>query len=128
MDSGRFHHPTTRKVRWSRATPTWWPYRRSRRAVPLGDDLPGVFFATAWPGTPLFATLEKEGRANRNWDQVRKDVPSIQFKHFTHSEDGGALPHRRGAQAEPDRFQPGRLTASLGQCILFPTSTYPHVG
>jgi radical SAM superfamily enzyme YgiQ (UPF0313 family) len=49
-------------------------------------DFPRVFFATAWPGTPLFATLEKEGRANRNWDQVRKDVPSIQFKHFTHAE------------------------------------------
>jgi hypothetical protein len=48
--------------------------------------IPRVFFATAWPGTPLFATLEKQGRANRSWDQVRKDVPSIQFKHFTHAE------------------------------------------
>jgi radical SAM superfamily enzyme YgiQ (UPF0313 family) len=49
-------------------------------------DFPRVFFATAWPGTPLFAALEKEGRANHNWDEVRKDVPSIQFKNFTHAE------------------------------------------
>ncbi|MGA2586358.1 MAG: radical SAM protein [Candidatus Aminicenantales bacterium] len=49
-------------------------------------DFPRVFFATAWPGTPLFESLEKEGRANRNWDEIRKDVPSIKFKHFTHEE------------------------------------------
>jgi radical SAM superfamily enzyme YgiQ (UPF0313 family) len=49
-------------------------------------DFPRVFFATAWPGTPFFATLEKEGRVNRNWDEVRKDLPSIEFKHFTHAE------------------------------------------
>ena len=49
-------------------------------------DFPRVFFATAWPGTPLFESLEKEGRVNRNWDEVRKDVPSIQFKNFTHEE------------------------------------------
>jgi hypothetical protein len=41
---------------------------------------------TAWPGTPLFERLEKEGRASRDWDRVRKDMPSIQFKHFTHDE------------------------------------------
>lgn len=49
-------------------------------------DFPRVFFATAWPGTPFFESLEKEGRANRNWDKVRKDVPSIQFRNFTHEE------------------------------------------
>ena len=49
-------------------------------------DFPRVFFATAWPGTPFFESLEKEGRASRNWDEVRKDVPSIQFKHFTGEE------------------------------------------
>jgi radical SAM superfamily enzyme YgiQ (UPF0313 family) len=49
-------------------------------------DFPRVFFATAWPGTPFFESLEKEGRVNRNWDEVRKDVPSIQFKNFTHAE------------------------------------------
>ncbi|MEJ2320746.1 MAG: hypothetical protein P8Y21_15585, partial [Gemmatimonadales bacterium] len=27
-----------------------------------------------------------EGRASRDWDRVRKDMPSIQFKHFTHDE------------------------------------------
>jgi len=49
-------------------------------------DFPRVFFATAWPGTPFFESLEKEGRVSRNWDEVRKDVPSIQFKHFTREE------------------------------------------
>ncbi|MBN2160693.1 MAG: B12-binding domain-containing radical SAM protein [Spirochaetes bacterium] len=49
-------------------------------------DFPRVFFTTAWPGTPFFDGLEKEGRASRNWDEVRKDVPSIQFKHFTREE------------------------------------------
>lgn len=49
-------------------------------------DFPRVFFATAWPGTPFFESLEKEGRVNRNWDEVRKDVPSIKFKHFTREE------------------------------------------
>lgn len=46
-------------------------------------DFTRVFFATAWPGTPFFKSLEREGRASRNWDEVRKDVPSIKFKHFT---------------------------------------------
>jgi radical SAM superfamily enzyme YgiQ (UPF0313 family) len=49
-------------------------------------DFVRVFYATAWPGTPLFDSLEKEGRANRHWDEVRKDVPSITFKHYTHEE------------------------------------------
>ena len=49
-------------------------------------DFPRVFFTTAWPGTPFFESLEKEGRASRNWDEVRKDVPSIKFKHFTPEE------------------------------------------
>ena len=49
-------------------------------------DFPRVFFMTAWPGTPLFERLESEGRASRAWDTVRKDMPSIQFKHFTHDE------------------------------------------
>ena len=41
---------------------------------------------TAWPGTPLFKSLEQKGRVNRNWDEVRKDIPSIQFLHYTHDE------------------------------------------
>ncbi len=49
-------------------------------------DFPRVFLMTAWPGTPLFKQLEKEGRACRDWDLVRKDVPSITFKHFSHDE------------------------------------------
>jgi radical SAM superfamily enzyme YgiQ (UPF0313 family) len=49
-------------------------------------DFPRVFFATAWPGTPFFESLEKEGRVSRDWDEVRKDVPSIKFKHFTREE------------------------------------------
>lgn len=49
-------------------------------------DFPRVFFATAWPGTPFFGSLEQEGRVSRNWDEVRKDVPSIAFKHFTREE------------------------------------------
>lgn len=49
-------------------------------------DFPRVFFMTAWPGTPLFKELEREGRACRDWAKVRKDVPSIQFKHYTHEE------------------------------------------
>ncbi len=49
-------------------------------------DLPRVFLMTAWPGTQLFKQLEKEGRASRDWNRVRKDVPSIQYKHYTHEE------------------------------------------
>ena len=49
-------------------------------------DFPRVFFATAWPGTPFYAALEKEGRTCQNWDEVRKDLPSIQFKNFSHEE------------------------------------------
>jgi radical SAM superfamily enzyme YgiQ (UPF0313 family) len=63
-----------------------YPDRLIRAIKESKADFPRVFFATAWPGTPFFATLEKEGRVNRNWDEVRKDVPSIQFKNFTHAE------------------------------------------
>ena len=49
-------------------------------------DFPRVFLMTAWPGTPLFDRLEKEGRACRDWDHLRKDEPSIQFKNYTHAE------------------------------------------
>ncbi len=49
-------------------------------------DFPRVFFCTAWPGTPFFDDMEKEGRTSHNWDEVRKDVPSIEFKHFTKEE------------------------------------------
>lgn len=49
-------------------------------------DFPRVFLMTAWPGTPLFKQLEQEGRACHDWDRARKDMPSIQFKHYTHAE------------------------------------------
>jgi radical SAM superfamily enzyme YgiQ (UPF0313 family) len=49
-------------------------------------DFPRIFLMTAWPGTQLFNSLEKEGRASRDWDNVRKDVPSIEYKHYTKEE------------------------------------------
>jgi hypothetical protein len=49
-------------------------------------DFPRIFLMTAWPGTQLFENLEKEGRASRDWDRVRKDTPSVKFKHYTHKE------------------------------------------
>jgi radical SAM superfamily enzyme YgiQ (UPF0313 family) len=49
-------------------------------------DFPGIFLMTAWPRARLFANLEKEDRASRDWDRVRKDMPSVQFKHYSHQE------------------------------------------
>ncbi len=63
-----------------------YPQRLIRDLREADADFPRVFLMTAWPGTPLFDRLEKEGRASRDWDRVRKDMPSIQFKHFTHTE------------------------------------------
>ena len=41
---------------------------------------------TAWPGTPLYNELNKSGRLINEWDKVRKDIPSIKFKNYTHNE------------------------------------------
>lgn len=49
-------------------------------------DFVRVFFMTAWPGTPLFKELSAEGRASTHWDNLRKDIPTIRFKHYTHEE------------------------------------------
>lgn len=49
-------------------------------------DFIRVFLMTAWPGTPLYQELKKSGRLINEWDKVRKDIPSIQFKHYTHNE------------------------------------------
>ena len=49
-------------------------------------DFPRVFLMTAWPGTRLFEDLQAEGRASRDWDRVRKDMPSVKYKHYTHEE------------------------------------------
>lgn len=63
-----------------------YPQRLIQSLRDARADFPRVFFATAWPGTPFFESLEKEGRVSRNWDEVRKDTPSIVFKHFTREE------------------------------------------
>jgi radical SAM superfamily enzyme YgiQ (UPF0313 family) len=57
-----------------------------REVKHIKADLIRVFYMTAWPGTPLFKSLEQEGRVNKKWDQVRQDIPSIQFLHYTHEE------------------------------------------
>jgi len=49
-------------------------------------DFPRVFLMTAWPGTQLFKNLERQGRASRDWKHVRKDMPSIRYKHYSHDE------------------------------------------
>jgi radical SAM superfamily enzyme YgiQ (UPF0313 family) len=49
-------------------------------------DFVRVFFATAWPGTPFYEKLKSENRLLNDWTKVRKDVPSIKFKHYTHKE------------------------------------------
>ncbi len=49
-------------------------------------DFPRVFLSTAWPGTPFFEGMEKEGGTSHTWDEVRNDVPSMQSKHFTGEE------------------------------------------
>lgn len=49
-------------------------------------DYVRVFFMTAWPGTPLFKSLEKEGRACTDWRKLRKDIPTIRFKHYSHND------------------------------------------
>jgi len=52
----------------------------------INADFVRVFFMTAWPGTPLYEELKKEGRTTKNWDNLRKDVPSTQFKYYSHEE------------------------------------------
>lgn len=49
-------------------------------------DFVRVFYMTAWPGTPLYKDLEKEDRVCTDWDKLRKDIPSVEFKNFTHEE------------------------------------------
>jgi len=34
----------------------------------------------------LYEELKKEGRTTKNWDNLRKDVPSTQFKYYSHEE------------------------------------------
>jgi radical SAM superfamily enzyme YgiQ (UPF0313 family) len=76
-------------------------------------DFPRVFFMTAWPGTPLFEKLEKEDRACRDWDAVRKDMPSIRFKNYTHEEILAARKEVMDAF-----FSPVNVTRVLGRWVL----------
>jgi radical SAM superfamily enzyme YgiQ (UPF0313 family) len=46
-------------------------------------DFLKLTYMTAWPGTPLFKKLEKEGRIERNWDNINFETPFIKFKNFT---------------------------------------------
>lgn len=63
-----------------------YPKRLIRQLKDAKADFPRVFLMTAWPGTPLFKKLNEDGRASTEWDRVRKDMPSIEYKHFTHEE------------------------------------------
>jgi len=49
-------------------------------------DYVRVFYMTAWPGTPLYKELEKEDRVCTDWEKLRKDIPTIKFKNYTHLE------------------------------------------
>jgi radical SAM superfamily enzyme YgiQ (UPF0313 family) len=49
-------------------------------------DLVRVFFMTAWPGTTLFEQLKKESRVSEEWEILRKDIPTLKFKHYSNSE------------------------------------------
>jgi radical SAM superfamily enzyme YgiQ (UPF0313 family) len=52
----------------------------------IKPDFVRVFLMTAWPGTPLYKELTKAGRVIKKWDLVRKDIPSIVFKNYSHNE------------------------------------------
>jgi len=52
----------------------------------INADFVRVFLITAWPGTPLYKELNASGRVIKEWDKVRKDIPSIQYKHYNHNE------------------------------------------
>ncbi|MFC2126311.1 B12-binding domain-containing radical SAM protein [Bacteroidota bacterium] len=52
----------------------------------IGADYVRVFLMTAWPGTPLYKELKAQNRVIDNWKQVRKDIPSVIYKHYSHEE------------------------------------------
>jgi radical SAM superfamily enzyme YgiQ (UPF0313 family) len=49
-------------------------------------DFVRVFYMTAWPGTELYRNLEQENRLTNNWDILRKDIPTVKFKNYSHEE------------------------------------------
>lgn len=57
-----------------------------RRMKKLKVDYPRLFFLTAWPGTPLYKSLEKQNRLQDGWSHVRKDIPSIVYNNFSEDE------------------------------------------
>ena len=52
----------------------------------LNIEYPRIFFLTAWPGTPLYKRLQKQGRIPKGYTQVRKDIPNILYSHFSEEE------------------------------------------
>ncbi len=57
-----------------------------REIKKVNADFVRVFYMTAWPGTPLYKKLSKEGRTCNDWRKLRKDIPTVEFKHYTHEE------------------------------------------
>ena len=49
-------------------------------------DLVRVFYITAWPGTPFYRQMEKQNRIHPEWDTLRKDIPTLKYKHYTKTE------------------------------------------
>jgi radical SAM superfamily enzyme YgiQ (UPF0313 family) len=49
-------------------------------------DLVRVFYITAWPGTPFYRQMKKENRIHNEWDTLRKDIPTLKYKHYTKTE------------------------------------------
>lgn len=52
----------------------------------LNIEYPRLFFLTAWPGTPLWHRLRREGRLQQGYCHVRKDIPNIEYLNFTEEE------------------------------------------
>lgn len=49
-------------------------------------DLVRVFYITAWPGTVFYKKMKDENRINKEWDVLRKDIPTLKYKHYTKAE------------------------------------------
>ena len=52
----------------------------------LNIECPRLFFLTAWPGTAVYKRLQNQGRIPKDYTQVRKDIPSIVYSHFSEEE------------------------------------------
>lgn len=60
--------------------------RLPRMVKKLNIEYPRLFFLTAWPGTPLYKRLQEQGRIQKGYCQVRKDIPNIVYTHFSEEE------------------------------------------